>query len=91
MAPTHPLSLNKCNGSELSNEAPISSFRHITWPTNVSIHDNTLKGGKIHRYNDIREIAKTPISSSSSSSSNSLAQNWYMYFRGVDNFSNWWG
>ena len=73
-------SLNKCNGSELSNATPISPFRHITWPTSVSIHDNTLK---IHCYNTTREIAKTPISSSSfsssSNSSNSLAQNWYKY------------
>ena len=25
----------------------------------VSIHDKTLKGGEIHHYNDMREIAKT--------------------------------
>ena len=57
-----PISLNnKCNGSELSNAAPISLFRRITWPTSVSIHNNTLKGGQIHRYNDIREIAKTHL------------------------------
>ena len=31
----------------------------MTWPTSVSIHSKTLKGGKIHRYNDIREIAKS--------------------------------
>ena len=37
----------------------MSPFRHITWPTSVSIHDKTLKGGKIHCYSDIREIAKT--------------------------------
>ena len=54
----------------------ISPFRHITWPTSVSIHDKTLKRGKIHHYNDIREIAKTP---SSSNSSNGLAQNWYKF------------
>ena len=68
MALTHPF---KCNGSEILNVALISPFRHITWPTSVSIHDKTLKGGKIHRYNGIREIAKTPISPSSSSSSSS--------------------
>ena len=84
MAPTRPLSLNKSNGSELSNAAAMSPFRHLTWTTSVSIHDKTLKGGKIHRYNGIREIAKTPISpssssSSSSSSSNGLAQNMYTY------------
>ena len=62
MAPT---SLNKYNSSELSNGAAISPFRNITWPMSVSRHDNTLKGSKIHRYNDIREIAKTPISPSS--------------------------
>ena len=68
-----PISLNKCNGSELWNAAA-----HITWPTSDSTHDKTLKGGKIHRYS---EIAKTPISlsSSSNSSSNGLAQNCYMY------------
>ena len=54
-----PLSLKKCNGSELSNAAAMSPFRHITWPTSVSIHDKTLKGGKIHRYNDMRDFAKT--------------------------------
>ena len=73
-------SFNKCNRSELSNVAAISPFRHITWPMSVSIHDN----GKIHRYNDIHEIAKTSISLSSSSTSsnspsNGLAQNWYKY------------
>ena len=66
----------KCNGSELLNAAPI---KHITWPMSVSIHDSTLKGGKIHCYNDICEIAKRLISPSSSSSSsfnfsNGLAQ-----------------
>ena len=66
MASTQPLSLNKCNSSEFSNAGAISHFRHIMWPTSVSIHDNTLKGGKIHCY--IHEIAKTPISPSSSSS-----------------------
>ena len=59
MAPTRPLSLKKCNGSELSNVAAISPFRNITWPTSVSIHDKTLKGGKIHRYNDMCDFAKT--------------------------------
>ena len=68
MAPICPLSLNKYNSSELSNAAAIWPFRHITWPTSVSTHNNTLKGGQIHCYNDIREIAKTPISPSSSSS-----------------------
>ena len=57
MVPTHPLSLNKCNGSELSNTAAISPFRHITWPTSVSIHNDTLKGGKLHCYSNICEIA----------------------------------
>ena len=54
-------------------EKTASPFRNITWPTSVSRLDNTLKGSKIHRYNDIhvREIAKTPISPSSSSSSSS--------------------
>ena len=42
---------------------------HMTWSTSVSIHDNTRKDGKIHHYNDIGEIAKTPIPS------NSIAQN----------------
>ena len=28
----------------------------------VFIRDNTLKGSKMHRYNDIHEIAKTLIS-----------------------------
>ena len=55
MGPTRPLSLNKCNGSELSNAVALSPFRNITWPTSVSIHNTTLKGGKIHRFNDIRE------------------------------------
>ena len=51
-----------------------------SWPTSVSIHDKTLKGGKIHCYNDIREIAKIMIFPSSSSSLlNGLAQNWYKY------------
>ena len=31
--------------------------RNTTWPTSVSIYDKTLKGGKIHRYNDIRDFA----------------------------------
>ena len=80
MALTRPLNLNQCNGSKLSNAAPINPFRHITWPTSVSIHKNTFNGGKIHCYNDIHEIAKTPISpSSSSSSSKGLAQNLYKY------------
>ena len=43
-----PLSLNKCNSSELSKAAAISCFRHIIWLTSVSIHNKTLKGGKIH-------------------------------------------
>ena len=59
VAPTRPLSLKKCNSSELSNAAAISPFRNITWPTSVSIPDKTLKGGKIHRYNDMRDFAKT--------------------------------
>ena len=75
--------LNKSNGSELSNAAAMSPFRYITWTTSVSIRDKALKGGKIHRYNGIREIAKTLISPSSSfsssSSSNGLAQNIYTY------------
>ena len=71
MAPTRPLSLNKYDGAELSNAAAMGPFRYITWPTTVFRHDNTLKGSKIHRYNDISEIAKTPISLSSSSSSSS--------------------
>ena len=63
-------------------------FRHITWPTGVSIYDKTLKVGKIHRYNDIRKFAKTPISpsssfssssSSSSSSVNKPSHKWYNY------------
>ena len=63
---------NKCNGSELSNAAAISAFRSITWPTSVSIHNKTLKGGKIHRYNDMRDFAKNLISPTSSSSSSSV-------------------
>ena len=51
--------INKCNGSELSNTAAISPLRNTTWPTSVSRHDNTLKGDRKHRYNGIREIAKT--------------------------------
>ena len=43
MVLTRPLSLNQCNASELSNMAAISPFRHITWPTSVSIHDKTFK------------------------------------------------
>ena len=80
MVPTCPLSPNKCNGSELPNAGAMNSVRHITWPTSVSIYDKTLKGGKIHvhRYNDIREIDFFS-SSSSSSSLNGLAQNWYKY------------
>ena len=35
MVPTRPLSLNKCNGSKLSNLAAISPFRNTTWPTSV--------------------------------------------------------
>ena len=58
--------INNCNVSEISNAAAISPFRNITWPTIVYRHDNTLKGGKIHHYNDIHEIAKTSISPSSS-------------------------
>ena len=58
IAPTRPLSLNKCNGSEVSNEAAISPFRYITWPTSVSMHDKTLKGSKIHRCNDMRDLLK---------------------------------
>ena len=46
MALIGPLSLNKCSSSELLNAAPLSPFRNITWPTSVSRHDNTLKGGK---------------------------------------------
>ena len=68
--------INKCNSSELSNTAAISHFRHVTWPTSVSIHNNTLKGGKIHCYNDRRKIAKTVISHLLLYS---LAQNWYKY------------
>ena len=44
-----PIKPNKSNGSELSNAAAMSPFRHLTWTTSVSIHDKTLKGGKIHR------------------------------------------
>ena len=51
--PTCPLSLNKCNSSELSNAAALSPFGNITWSMSVSKHDNTLKCGKIHRYSDI--------------------------------------
>ena len=51
--PDTPIKPNKCNGSEPSNMAAISPFRNITWPTSVSIHDNSLKGDKIHRYKDI--------------------------------------
>ena len=36
MAPTRPLILNKCNSPTWP---PV---RHISWPTRVSIHDNTL-------------------------------------------------
>ena len=51
MALTRPLSLNKHNGSELSNAALLSLFRHTACSTGVSIHSKTLKVGKIHRYN----------------------------------------
>ena len=43
-----PISLNKCNDSELGNTGFISLFRHITWPMTVSIH---IKECKIHCYN----------------------------------------
>ena len=33
MALTHPLSLNECNGSELSNAKAIRPFIHMTWPS----------------------------------------------------------
>ena len=54
-----PLSTNIMNHSELPNAAVTSHFRHITWPTGK----RTLKVSKIHCYN---EIAKSPISPSSS-------------------------
>ena len=41
MALTRPLSLNKCNGSELLNTAAISPFTNITCPMSVSRHDNS--------------------------------------------------
>ena len=61
MALTHPSNPNVTYGSELSNAAAISPSRYIIWPTSVSIHNKTLNGGKIHGYNYIHEIAKTPI------------------------------
>ena len=61
-----PISLNKLNGSGLSNGAVIGLFRHIAWPTSVFIHNKTLKVGKIHRFSDLQKIAKPPISPSSS-------------------------
>ena len=79
MLPTHPLTFNKRNGSELLNARVISLLRPIIWPTRVSKHDKTLKVGKIDRYSHVREIAKTPISSSFSL--NDLAQSWYKYLR----------
>ena len=80
MPPTCPLSLNNCNSSELSNTAAISPFRNIKWPTSISRHDNTLKGGKIHRYNDICEIVKTAISPSFSSVNRHNCLNIYLHF-----------
>ena len=42
------------NGSELSNTAVMS---YITCPTSISIHDETLEGGKMHRYNEIHNFS----------------------------------
>ena len=63
-----------CRDGELPNAA---AFGHMTWPMSVSIHDETLKDGKIYCYNDfhIPSIALF----SSTNSSNDIVQNWYMH------------
>ena len=55
------ISLNKRNSSELPNTAAISPFGHITWPTSVSIHDRTLKGGNTMTYVKIVSVYHTFI------------------------------
>ena len=71
MAPTHPLTLNIENGSELPNAAVTSTFIDIyTYSMSVSVPAKTLK---IRRYNDSRKFAKPPFVSSSSSNSVKLA------------------
>ena len=48
--------------SELLNTAAICLFRHLTWPTSVSIHDKTLKGGKIPSFSgNIMELPRPTI------------------------------
>ena len=56
-----PLSLNKCNRSELLNADVLSLFKQTTCSASASIHSNTLKVCKIHSYSDYRNILKTPI------------------------------
>ena len=58
MVPTHLLSLNECNSSELPNTDVLSLFRQTTCSASAS---NTLKVRKIHSYSDSRKIVKTPI------------------------------
>ena len=54
MLPTRPLALTNemAQISRTVNGNVLSLFRQITCPTSVSIHNKTLKVGKIYRYND---------------------------------------
>ena len=61
MAPTHPISLNKSNGSELPNANVLSLFRQTTCFASASIHYNTLKVHKVYSYSDSQKIVKTAI------------------------------
>ena len=61
MAPTRPLSLNKSNGSELTNADVLSLFRQTTCSASASIHYNTLKVRKIYSYSESRKFVKTRI------------------------------
>ena len=42
MVPTHPLALTNVTAQN-SQTWQLKNFRHITWPTGVSIHDKTSK------------------------------------------------
>ena len=70
----HPSSPNIMKPLKTPNAEVVSLFRYIMWPTGVSIHNKTLKVDKIHHYNDIKKIAKTPISPSSSSVNKPISQ-----------------
>ena len=63
-----------CRDGKLPNAA---AFGHMTWPMSVSIHDETLKDGKIHCYNGFHIPSISLFSCTNSS--NGLAQNWYMH------------